>query len=766
MIRSIILSLVLIVSMAADAAIGDWRLHTSYHNATRCETIDGKVYVLASGALFTYSEEDEELRTFDKISHLSDIDISLIAYSKENEALVIVYKNANIDIFYDDESVYNISDFKNKTLATKNINSISINGNTALLSTGFGIVELDIARKEFTNTYTLNKEVYCAKEFKGAIYAGTKDGVVCGDRKENLLDNSNWKQMNNYKTTLFETFKNELYCVIENLGIYTLDTQRNRLTLLEKNNGTIYKYMYNDGTQLITGGTDKVIFFDSSTKFTIYPLEKGSNFIRKKGNRVWNCKGYSGLVPCAIESEKIVEKASGIIPNCPIRNYSEFIKFSGDKLLVAGGNINYLDTKFYEGTAMVYDYDNDHWTNLPEEIIKSSTGVDYLNVCSIDEDPTEENHYFASSFGFGLYEFRDGKFVKHYSNKNSALESVITGQYDYRYIRLPKIEFDTNGNLWTINTGTKTPIKILMKDGSWNKIYYQQLDKLPTVSDITIDSRGWLWVVSLQSDAGLFCAKINGTALDTSDDEVKTWFNKFTNQDGIGYDIYQIYAFTEDRNGALWVGTNTGLFVIDNPKKFFEDGRFTQIKVPRNDGTGLADYLMSGVYIQSILVDGANRKWIGTKHNGVYLISADGLETIHHFTTENSPLPSNSIMGIAINEKSGEVFFGTENGIASFIADATEPFEQLDESNVYAYPNPVRPDYSGEISIVGLTFDCNVKIVDTAGSLIFEGTSVGGSFKWDGRNKKGDRVAAGVYYVLAYDQEGNEGVATKILFIR
>ena len=129
MIRRIILSLVLIVSMAADAAIGDWRLHTSYHNATRCETVDEKVYVLASGALYTYSEEDEEIRTFDKISHLSDIEISHIAYSKENEALVIVYKNANIDILYNDESVYNISDFKNKTLATKNINNISINGN-------------------------------------------------------------------------------------------------------------------------------------------------------------------------------------------------------------------------------------------------------------------------------------------------------------------------------------------------------------------------------------------------------------------------------------------------------------------------------------------------------------------------------------------------------------------------------------------------------------------------------------------------------------
>ena len=218
MIRSIILSLALIASMAVDAAMGDWRLHASYHNATRCETIDGKVYVLASGALFSYDEEDEEIRTYDRISHLSDIDISLIAYSKENEALVIVYKNANIDLLYSDETVYNISDFKNKTLATKNINSISINGNTALLSTGFGIVELDIERKEFTNTYNLNTEVYGTHIFDGAIYAGTKDGTMRGARSKNLLDNSNWEQLNKYKTTLFESFKNELYCVIENLG--------------------------------------------------------------------------------------------------------------------------------------------------------------------------------------------------------------------------------------------------------------------------------------------------------------------------------------------------------------------------------------------------------------------------------------------------------------------------------------------------------------------------------------------------------------------
>ena len=216
----------------------------------------------------------------------------------------------------------------------------------------------------------------------------------------------------------------------------------------------------------------------------------------------------------------------------------------------------------------------------------------------------------------------------------------------------------------------------------------------------------------------------------------------------------------------MWVGTNAGLFVIDNPQKFFNDGIFKQIKVPRNDGTGLADYLLSGTYIKSIKVDGANRKWVGTNDNGIYLISADGLETIHHFTTENSQLPSDCIESIAINGKSGEVFIGTDKGIASYMSDATRPEEKLENSNIYAYPNPVKADYSGVISIVGLTAGCNVKIVDAAGFLMNEGTSQGGKYNWNGRNRRGEKVASGVYYVLTYDSNGDEGVATKILITR
>jgi hypothetical protein len=317
-----------------------------------------------------------------------------------------------------------------------------------------------------------------------------------------------------------------------------------------------------------------------------------------------------------------------------------------------------------------------------------------------------------------------------------------------------------------VNTDVKDVVKILRKDGTWLSLNYKDIEYWATVVKPHIDSRGWLWLTALQGDPGLFCAKMNNTPFDTSDDVTKKWLNKFTNQDGISYDIYQLYDIAEDMTGAIWVGTNIGVFVIDNPEKFFNDGVFKQIKIARNDGTGLADYFMSGVYIKDIEVDGANRKWIGTNSNGIYLVSADGQETIHHFTTENSPLPSDCIESIAINDVTGEVFIGTDMGMASYMGDATASAPTLDKSGIHAYPNPVRADYSGNISIVGLTYGCDVKIVDTAGYLINEGESNGGMYSWNGRNMRGEKVASGVYYVLTYDSDGNEGVATKILITR
>ena len=190
-----------------------------------------------------------------------------------------------------------------------------------------------------------------------------------------------------------------------------------------------------------------------------------------------------------------------------------------------------------------------------------------------------------------------------------------------------------------------------------------------------------------------------------------------------------------------------------------------QIKVPRNDGTNYADYLLSGVSISSIAIDGGNRKWFASNGSGAFLISADNLEQIHNFTKANSKLISDNITSVSINPKSGEVFFLSDEGLYSYLSDATEPNENMTKDNVWAYPNPVTPDYTGLITVTGLSFDADVKITASNGALIAEGRSNGGQFTWDGRDKKGRRVASGVYMVITATSEGKKGTVCKIAII-
>jgi hypothetical protein len=223
----------------------------------------------------------------------------------------------------------------------------------------------------------------------------------------------------------------------------------------------------------------------------------------------------------------------------------------------------------------------------------------------------------------------------------------------------------------------------------------------------------------------------------------------------------------EDLNGAIWMGCTDGIFMTAAPENIFNSNfTFTQPIVPRNDGSGLGDYLLSGVSIKCIAIDGGNRKWVGTLNNGVYLISANGMETIEHFTTGNSPLISDEINDIAINGETGEVFIATNKGLCSFQGDATDPAASMKSDNLKVFPNPVRPEYQGDVHITGLMYNSNVKIVSASGKLVTEGTSVGGEFSWDCCYKTGKKVASGIYYALCTDEEGNDGAVAKILIIK
>ena len=321
------------------------------------------------------------------------------------------------------------------------------------------------------------------------------------------------------------------------------------------------------------------------------------------------------------------------------------------------------------------------------------------------------------------------------------------------------------------NTECDTIVRVKKADGTWKAFYFEEIAGYPTFDYTVFDSRGWAWINSRRSTpfghhAGVFVFDTNGTLDDTSDDRHKL-IGAFTNQDGTPYAPDLFNCITPDLNGAIWFGNSLGLFVSYNPGDVFKQNfHLSQVKVPRNDGTNLADYLLNGVNVKCITIDGGNRKWIGTSGSGVYLISHDGLETIHHFTVDNSPLISNNIYSLAIDGQTGEVFIGTDRGLVSFMGDATEPESEMDDDLLKVYPNPVHPDYQGQITITGLMFNSNVKIVNAAGRLVHEGTSVGGEFTWNGRLSSGKRAASGIYYVLATDEEGNEGATTKFLIVR
>ncbi len=459
------------------------------------------------------------------------------------------------------------------------------------------------------------------------------------------------------------------------------------------------------------------------------------------------------------------EIPENITPDSPLRNFPYSLSFAGDRLLIAGGG-HIADRLRRPGTIMTFE--QERWKSFQEEGIKNYTGYDYRDINCVVQDPKDDIHHFAASAGEGIYEFRNGRLAEWYSMHNSPLESALPGiSQAAHYVRVNGLAYDDKNNLWMVSCETEHQVSVFTNDRQWISLSYPEIKEASNFGRTIFDRKGWLWATSSRIESGgLFCLDVNGTIADTSDDRHR-FITRFTNQDGTLLEQLAVYCCTEDKNGAIWIGTNKGPLVLSSPTRFFNtDFYCTQIKVPRNDGTNLADFLLVNQSINTIAVDGANRKWVGTADNGVYLLSEDGLETIRHFTSENSPLLSNSIESIAIHPHTGEVFIGTSKGLVSYRSDATEARSEFDKNQVEVYPNPVRPEYDGVITVTGMMYESDVKITDISGKLVFQGKSSGGMFTWDGRNRQGKKVASGIYMVLASDSSGKEGIVAKIAIVR
>lgn len=672
-ILTIILFLIVqVVVFHSQAAIGDWKAYMAYHDVQEIEQAGNLVFVQASNGLYIYNKNDQSIQTFSKVDYLSDCNISHIAYNKSTKRLVIIYSNGNIDLMnINNYEVTNLSEYYNTFISEdKTVNNIYTYGNYAYLSTGFGIVKLNVSKAEISDTYNLGFKV-------------------------------DWCEING----------NKIYAYSQTNGKYTALLSDN---LLDKNK--------------------------------------------------WNKEGgYSAKVE--EDKSELKQLVSTLNPGGPKYNNFGCMRFTNNQLYTCGGGFSYIEFS-RPGCAQVLK--NDTW-QIFEDNLSTKTGYSYIDTDNLDIDPLDPNHVFVSG-RTGIYEFQDGKFVNNYTidNTNNILQaaSTVKDPTQYKnYVIVNALKYDKEGNLWGFNSiSPSTSLFTYTKDKEWvshhkSEFMYSDNTSLENVNNIIEDSRRLLWFGNNHWDFPyLYCYQ-------PSTDAAKC-YKKFTNQDGTEVSVGYVRAIAEDNKNNIWVGTSAGPLMLEVSQITQDSPVFTQVKVPRNDGTNYADYLLSGVDITCIAIDKANRKWFGTSGNGVYLISDDNIQQLQHFTRSNSPLLSDDIESIAINTESGEVYFGTNLGLCSYQSDVNSINEEMKKDNVWAYPNPVKPDYTGVITITGLTNKADIKIVTSNGVLVNKGTSNGGIYQWDGRDLKGKMVTSGIYMVETATSDGSKGTVCKIAIIR
>lgn len=767
--RRLLILVILIVSLSfmfplkgTAQQIGTWDVYPSYWNATRNVVAGDIIYSLTDGNLLAYRTEDTEVRTFDRLTQLNGVRIKDIAYSHTAHRLIIVYEDCNIDLMNASEDVQNLSALRDKSMTSKTFNSLCVDGNMAYLAMSFGVVEVDMQEGVFVNTYTLDMDVQSVAVLDGCIYAATTQGIYKGSLSDHLQDKSQWTRISEQAFTQLATLGSEIIGkAATSLSRISPDGSSSQFS-----NGR-FNFMHLSGETLVWGNNSLIYYCQTPDKISYVREANQWNDASYVNGTFWVSQGNDGLLAYTVKEGKFIQSAGPIRPNSPQRDLFYRIHWEGDRLLVAGG-VNTVDADYHPATSMYLE--NGEWTNFQEmdSAPEGYTNFRLYNTTHLVQDPEDATHHFASPYRSGLCEYRDGKFVKIYHSDNSPLRSILPNISSYyNYVSCSGLSFDQDNNLWMLCSQTDTIIRIRKADGTWRALYYQEIANASLCDDYLMHSSGLVMMVSRRLDkSGIFCLDHNGTLSNRADDRHILRHN-IINQDNTSYQPDEFYCLCEDLDGQVWVGTNLGLFLIPDPRNFFDnDFHYEQVKINRNDGSGLADYLLSGVSINCLTVDGANRKWVGTHNDGIYLISADGQEMIHHFTTKDSPILSNTIQSIAVHPTTGRVMIATDKGLCSYVAEATEAVDKMDASQVTVFPNPVTADYTGPVAVRGLAMDSEVKILSSSGQLVWSGTSAGGTFTWNGCNKRGRRVASGVYHVVANNAQGKNAIVTRIIVIK
>ncbi len=756
-------------TMFSQIPVLQWRTHLSYSQGKKIVPAKNITYCLSEGGLFTYNTQDNSITKMDKTKGMSDVVVTAIQYNEEKEILVVGYDDGNIDIIKD-KQIINVSDiYQKQIIGNKAINGITFYNEYAYLACGFGIVVLDIDKYEIKESYFIgnnasNVNVQSIAFSDNYVYAASNQGIYKALLNGvNLANFQNWSKITNipdyngdftsivyFDGYIWTAYKSEasnsdrLY-VEENGQWSVFDTSINKISNLSQNSNKIVVSQYTKATIISGKNLQSVIY----NVWEIYPIDAAYD----KFDNFWVADGNRGMF--LRKKGNLDVLVANILPNGPLHNDCMRIDCGENNLWVARGALNSAWNSQWKA-AELFRFNDEKWTSLNG--INSSKLAGVLDVCFVRVNPKNSKQAYFGSYGGGLVEVNNGNVTEVYNDTNSPLENIFPGS---PYVRVTGLDFDKDGNLWIINSEVQNNLTVRKPNGTWKSISLTDaMGGTKITGEICCTNDGIKWII-FPKGGGMFAYSENGTLDDLTDDKTKKVSIVSSEGEEISNDIYSL---VEDKDGLLWVGTAKGLVFYYNPSQVFESSGFyaQRIKLP-NEIEGQANYLFESEVITALAIDGANRKWVGTLSGGVFLMSADCQKEIYHFKTDNSPIISNSINDIAIDPRSGEVFFATDKGICSFRSTATEGLEF--HHNVEVFPNPVRPEYQGNIAVRGLVANAHVKITDIAGNLVYETTAEGGQANWNGKNLLGNRVNTGVYLIFSTNDDGSETYVTKLLFI-
>ena len=737
-----------------------WTLHFSYTEPTQIAASPEAVYAVANGSLFSVDRADESIMYWTKEKGLSGTSVVQIAYDASAGCLVIAYADGRMDLLYDNGEIAQMPDLSLKAGSIPTyINCLYAGKERTYAGTPFGILALNTRKGEIADTYYIGEEASAVEvqhilATGDSLYAFSYDLLYKASLHDNLVDYIFWQT----EPLPFESvqqaalWRDRMY-VLQHDSLFRREGTA-WVPVLEETPAWIH---VSDGQFLLFVDGKGTFRMEEDESLTY--INKGyrpNDGMYTKGE-YWLAQNYFGLVRLDDSSSTHFDGGG------PNSNFGYFMASAHQQIYSAVGG---RWASPYVRFGKINIYDGKTWRNIDEGNIGMAIGKTAVDISSLAIDPQDPGHFFAASYGRGVFEFRDYTAVRCYSTGNSSLREAGDGLDPELYTYTDGATIDDQGNLWVLNaTSIGQPIHILTPDGLWYPLQERCNGlslQFTTPTGVWPDKRNsrYKWMMDQRSTQGLILLDDGGTPTYSGDDYC---FKRetFTDQNGNFLTPNEFRCFVQDQTNRIWLGTESGIITIPASVDFYTSDACHRIIIPRNDGTGLGDYLLGDEQINCMALDGGNRMWIGTANSGLYLIEDDTI-TVAHFTEDNSLLPSNYIVSITIEPLTGEVFVGTDNGIASYRSDASEP--QKDMSNVYAWPNPVRPGYEGYISITGLMDNTVVNIVDAGGNLVCKTRSNGGTAVWDGKDAYGNRATPGVYTALCNAQGGH--TAVKILVIR